>query len=508
MSAINILVVEDEAITAEVIAEQLQQLGYGVVETVASGSAAISSVAKNRPDLVLMDIVLKRGDIDGITAADRIRQDFKIPVIYLTAHSDKATLDRAKVTEPFGYIVKPFNERDLRVAIEMAIHKYQSEQQLHQREDLLSAILENTSDGIISTDDKARITYMNAGAQKLTGWSLAEAEGKNIKEIVKLIDLQTKDDVKHPIDRVFEEKTVIYQEREVNLIRQDGSQIPVSYSGSLIAETNGETIGGVIVLWSINESKTTEVTTIKNPKVTPSKPQTPASHPTEQELSELKSRLISTISHEFRTPLMVVLSSAGLLRRYNSTTLQEKKDKHLDRIQNAVEQMTRLVEDIVTFSKAEEGEFTFEPTQVNLETLCHKLVQERQAKATKKHRFHFIYKGNQSVYVDAQLLRLIIEHLLENAVKYSPNGGNIFLEVCCTNRVILSITDEGIGIPLAEQNRLFERFYRASNTGTIGGTGMGLAIVKKCVDIHGGQLLLSSEVGAGTTFTVTLPLVA
>lgn len=128
MSAPKILVVEDEVITSEVIAEQLGQLGYRVTNTVASGTAAFDSIAKNLPDLVLMDIMLKKGDIDGVNAAARIWEQFKIPVVYLTAHSDEATLDRAKVTEAFGYIVKPFTERDLRIAIEMALNKHQMQQ--------------------------------------------------------------------------------------------------------------------------------------------------------------------------------------------------------------------------------------------------------------------------------------------------------------------------------------------------------------------------------------------
>lgn len=127
MPTTKIMVVEDEVITSEVIAEQLGQLGYTVTDTVTSGTAAIASVAKTLPDLVLMDIVLKKGDIDGVTAAARIWKQFKIPVVYLTAHSDEATLDRAKVTEAFGYVLKPFNARDLRIAIEMALNKHRKE---------------------------------------------------------------------------------------------------------------------------------------------------------------------------------------------------------------------------------------------------------------------------------------------------------------------------------------------------------------------------------------------
>jgi two-component sensor histidine kinase/CheY-like chemotaxis protein len=127
MSATKILIVEDEVITSEVIADQLGQLGYTVTDTVTSGTAALASIAKTLPDLVLMDIVLKKGDIDGVTCAARIREQFRIPVVYLTAHSDEATLNRAKATEAFGYIVKPFDDRDLRTAIEMALEKHRKE---------------------------------------------------------------------------------------------------------------------------------------------------------------------------------------------------------------------------------------------------------------------------------------------------------------------------------------------------------------------------------------------
>ncbi|HBL14770.1 MAG TPA: hybrid sensor histidine kinase/response regulator, partial [Cyanobacteria bacterium UBA11162] len=165
MSKTQILVVEDEAITAEVIAEQLEELGYTVTDTVTSATAAIASTAQMLPNLVLMDINLGRNEMDGISAAATIREQFKIPVIYLTAYSDDTTLERARITEPFGYIIKPFNERDLRVAIENALYKHSMERQLVEQKDLLSTILRSTADAVTATNENGTITYMNPAAE-------------------------------------------------------------------------------------------------------------------------------------------------------------------------------------------------------------------------------------------------------------------------------------------------------------------------------------------------------
>lgn len=227
----------------------------------------------------------------------------------------------------------------------------------------------------------------------------------------------------------------------------------------------------------------------------------------EKELGLLKSQLVTTISHEYRTPLTVILGASEMLRQYSYKLSEEKKQKQISRIQEAVRQMTMLLDDVLTFGKVEAGQLPFNPTLLSVEAFCCDLIEQQQSLAGPDYTLDFIYQGNcTTAHLDVQLLRHILTNLLTNAVKYSPQGGTISLTACCEeHQVIFSVQDQGIGIPPSEQQRLFESFFRASNVGNVSGTGVGLAIVKKCVEQHGGQITASSQVGVGTTFTVKLP---
>ena len=228
----------------------------------------------------------------------------------------------------------------------------------------------------------------------------------------------------------------------------------------------------------------------------------------ERELSDLKSRIISVVSHEYRTPLATILSSTELLEHYSHSWAEEKKQRHFQRIETSVHHLTRLVNDVLMFSKAEAGKLEFNPVRLEVVAFCHELVEELQLTAGEKYSINFRCLGiPQEVYLDEKLLRQILSNLLSNALKYSPEGGEIQFElVFGQDTLIFRIQDQGIGIPLPDQSQLFDAFYRSSNVGTISGTGLGLAIVERCVNIHKGEILVESEVGVGTTFTVTLPL--
>jgi PAS domain S-box-containing protein len=244
----------------------------------------------------------------------------------------------------------------------------------------------------------------------------------------------------------------------------------------------------------------------------------------EKELRELKSRFVSMTSHEFRTPLTTIQSSAELLERYSHRWGEEKKLTHLHRIQLSVKHMTKLLDDILILGKVEAGKLEFNPVPIDLATFCRNLVEELQLNDTNQHIIHFTISpgrrgdGENSppeslipspaqAQMDEKLLRQILENLLSNAIKYSPPGSTVeFTLSYLAEQVVFQICDRGIGIPNEDLHRLFETFHRATNVGTISGTGLGLAIVKRCVDIHQGQIAVESIIGVGTTFTVTLPL--
>lgn len=227
----------------------------------------------------------------------------------------------------------------------------------------------------------------------------------------------------------------------------------------------------------------------------------------EKELHELKSRFVSMTSHEFRTPLTTILSSAELLQDYSKIWDEEKKLKHLLRIQIAVKHMTELLNDVLLIGKAEAGKLEFKPTPLNLVQFCQELVEEMQL-ASENHTIVFCTQGEcVNACMDEKLLWHVLSNLLSNAIKYSPSGCTIKFELVTDQKAaIFRIQDQGIGIPQADIPQLFNSFHRASNVGTISGTGLGLAIVKKSVDLHNGQIMVNSIVGSGTTFVVKLPL--
>jgi signal transduction histidine kinase len=227
----------------------------------------------------------------------------------------------------------------------------------------------------------------------------------------------------------------------------------------------------------------------------------------EKELNELKSRFVTIASHEFRTPLSTVLSSASLISKYKTSADDEKRHKHVERIKSAVNNLTTILNDFLSISRIEEGKIYNLPTEIDLENFTAEVVDEMQGLVKIGQQIHYRHLGEQGpVSLDKQLLKNILINLLSNASKYSGEGKAIDLTTEITPASIrICLRDQGIGIPAADQVHLFTPFFRAQNVTNIQGTGLGLNIVKKFVDIMGGELSFQSEVGKGTTFTITFP---
>ncbi len=249
----QILVIEDENIVALDLKNRLEILGYTVPAVISSGQEAIHQAAEIRPDLILMDIKLK-GSMDGIAAAGQIRDRFDIPLIYLTAYADEVTLERAKITEPFGYLLKPFEDRELQTTIEIALYKHRMERRLKESEQWLSAILTSVDQAVIATDIQGCIKFMNPVAETLTGWSQTEALGSDLSELFKLIDLETRTPLENPITRV----TGGEAEAEALLVARDGQERPVESSLAPLRDDQGAITGTVLVFRDISERKQAE----------------------------------------------------------------------------------------------------------------------------------------------------------------------------------------------------------------------------------------------------------
>ena len=364
MGNAKIFIVEDETIIAMALEDSLIYSGYQVCGKATSGEVALEKIAATQPDLILMDIRLA-GEMTGIEAAHQVRSQFQIPIIFLTALNDSDTLEKAKLTEPFGYLIKPCEDRDLITSIEIGLARHRAE------------------------------TAIRAALEK------------------------------------------------------------------------------------------------------------------EKELQELKSRFISIVSHEFRTPLTQISLSNSILQDYPHLP-QHKKNIHSQRISRAVEQINQLLKEIWSFNIAESKGLQCRPAPCHLGLICQDLVEQMQSTTNEIPIILTLEKQEQFsnwVYLDEKLLRHILNNLLSNAIKYSPPAQPVMLHVSFEPRkIIFVVKDTGIGIPEADQQWLFGSFYRASNTAGIPGMGLGLSIVRECVELQGGDLTLESREGQGTTITVSLPL--
>jgi PAS domain S-box-containing protein/putative nucleotidyltransferase with HDIG domain len=251
----RIIVVEDESIVAEDIKTSLENMGYSVPAVVSTGADAIQKAAELKPDLVLMDIMLKE-NMNGITAAGQIRSLFNVPVIYLTAYVDDDTLERAKLTEPFGYITKPFDERELKGAIEIALYRSRAEKRLKESREWFFVTLRSIGDAVIATDTEGKVIFMNSVAMELTGWKEGEAIGRNVEDVFNIVSENAGEKLECPARRVIREGKTVGLANHTILINKDGKKrIYIDDSGAPIRGEDGNIVGVVMVFRDITERR-------------------------------------------------------------------------------------------------------------------------------------------------------------------------------------------------------------------------------------------------------------
>lgn len=227
----------------------------------------------------------------------------------------------------------------------------------------------------------------------------------------------------------------------------------------------------------------------------------------EKELNQFKSRFVSMVSHEFRNPLNGISGMTQILQAYDDKLTPEKKIEVLGGLQRNVTKMTNLLDDVLVISRKELGKLEFNPTLLELESFCRDLISEIQTVFNHKQTINFVYQAEKTFNLDSKLLHHILTNLLSNACKYSPQDSIIDFEIFNTDsELVFIIRDRGIGIPPQDMPKLFNSFYRASNSEGFQGTGLGLAIVKEYVELHQGAIAVESELEIGTTFKVTIPI--
>jgi len=271
-AAKKILIVEDEIIIAEDLQRKLKSMEYDIIGIASSGEEAIKKIKENNPDLILMDIVI-HGMMDGIETAAQIHSLFDIPVVYLTAYADEKTLQRAKITEPFGYLIKPFKERELQITIEISLYKHEMEKKLKESERILreknqwlAAVIESIGDAVIATDPEGTIKLMNPMAEGLTGWKQEDAIGKPLAGVFNIISEGTGKQIEDPVTKAIEEDMFYGLSDNTVLITKEGLKIPVDIMGSTIKIDGDSIIGIVLVFCDIFErTKNYEAMKISSP---------------------------------------------------------------------------------------------------------------------------------------------------------------------------------------------------------------------------------------------------
>ncbi|MEH2111836.1 sensor histidine kinase [Nostoc sp.] len=371
-------------------------------------------------------------------------------------------------------------------------HQKKQEEQVR----LLQSVVVNTNDGVVITEAQPigkpgpHIIYVNEAFTRITGYSPEEVLGKTPRI------LQGAKTSRVELDKVWNALSN-WESVTVQVInyRKDGSEFWNEFSIVPVADQTGSYTHWIAVQRDITGRKRLDEIRMALER--------------ERELSVLKTRFFSMASHEFRTPLSTALAAAQLLENcQDEWDNSSKRLRNLQRIQLSVKNMVQMLDDILTINRAETGKLEFNPKLINLEEFCAYFVEEMRLSTDERHTLSFACQGKAvNAWVDERLLRSILSNLLLNAIKYSPEGGNVNLGLeFKSDTVILQVQDQGIGIPLADQKHLFQPFHRGKNVRSIPGTGLGLVVVKKCVDLHQGHINITTEVGIGTTCAVTLPL--
>ncbi len=493
---IKILLVEDNPADADLLAELLE-VSVGVeweLVPVEFLYEAIAQLCKQSFDIVLLDLSLpdSRG-LETLTRLQEVAPD--TPMVVMTGLDDEAIALESVRLGAQDYIVKGQITTQLLVrTIRYAIERSQTFQMLRESERRFRAIFDSsfqltkllTPEGIVLEVNETALEFTGMRSQNIIGrpiweqpiWQLSPNGKEQLKEGI----------AKAGMGEFFR--------REIDLLGKGGQIVTVDFSLKPVKNETGQVLLLIAEARDISDRKRAESETLK-------------ALAREKELSELRAKFVTMVSHEFRTPLTTIQFSAGLLQNYSSKWPEEKKSTHFVRIQLAIKRMTELLEDILVIGKIEANTLQFQPISLNLENFCRQLVEEQQLNDSNQHPIAFKHEGdNCNAQMDEKLLRQMLGNVLSNAIKYSPAGSTVSLQLNYQNQeAVFQVQDQGIGIPQADKERILETFYRATNVGNISGTGLGLAIVKRAVELHGGKLAIDSQEGNGTTFTITLPLI-
>lgn len=498
----RVLVVEDEIVVAEDLQQRLVALGLEVVGAADTAVDAIRLATSTRPDVALMDIML-HGRPEGIDAAEYLRGELDIPIIYLTAHSDAATLERARLTDPSGYIVKPFADAQLRVAIELAPSRHEMERKARRVANWMTATLTSIGDAVLATNTRGEILLLNPAAEKLTGWTQAEASGRPGSEVVRLMNKKTGQTLENPALQALRHGVVVRLDPDTVLITRTGEERCVDDSASPITDEAGKIMGAVMVLVDATDRLAAQN---RVQDLTRRLEELLAEKDEPDALGGELEAFAAAASHDLRGPLRAIAGFSGLLAERHRDRLAPSGQMFLDRVQASALQMRGIIEDYLRFL----GTTCQQPLHLVTVDLEH-LVQEVFDEFASKHGHRpvqFVCQKLPQPFADAVMLRHALVNLFGNAVKYSSHRERPVVEVGAVSGEdfhTFFVRDNGAGLDLASAEGLFLPFHRFHSAAEFPGTGVGLAIVKRIVERHGGRIWVKSSPDNGATFFFTLP---
>jgi two-component system cell cycle sensor histidine kinase/response regulator CckA len=498
----KILIVEDERIVAEDIKKSLSKFGYLVTALVSSGTKALREVQSNRPDLVLMDIVLQ-GKLNGIDTARMLHFQYDIPVIYLTAYADEDTLSKAKFSEPSGYILKPFENKELHSAIEMALYKYQTEKKLKESEAWLSTILQSIADSVIVTNERLVITFINHTAECLTGWKHKDAIGISLDSLFKVKEEKTQKFVLYSKLIEENESGKKKQTHALVLIDKSGMAIPIDDRVAPIYNDKKQIIGFVLIFHDIRDRKKAEQ---ERENI-----QNQLHHAQKMEAIGL---LAGGIAHDFNNLLTVIQGNNNLAMQ--KIKKEDSLQQDLNEIDIAAERAADLTRQLLLFSRKQPMKFVL--LQINqviedMRNMLRLLIGEGVIIQID------LASDLWQVRADKGTIEQIIMNLAVNSRDALPNGGRLTIRTensildknICKNHpdaqpgnfVRLTVQDDGIGMDTDIIDHIFDPFFSTKGEGK--GTGLGLSVVYGIVKQHHGWIDVQSEKSHGTTFQIYLP---
>jgi two-component system cell cycle sensor histidine kinase/response regulator CckA len=473
----NVLVVEDEGLIANEIESRLNEMGHRVVATVSTGKEALDRAPE--ADIVLMDIRIN-GPIDGIETAALIREGLHLPVIFLTAHADRSTIDRAKLSSPFGYILKPIPYASLNSSIEIALDKHRAERQLQAREELLRSTLDSVADAVVATDHLSRVLMLNGAAEALTGWTQTAAEGQPLMSVLRLVDGESGELAEDPVPLAILKDEVLTLDRSCQLISRDGRQVMIAGS-AVPVKSSGVTLGTVLTFRDVSAQLWEEKQLRQSLEV------------------QAAGRMAARVSDEYTSPLAIIRNQSENLQRHFREYSPARQS--LEKIRESVTEAEALTDLLSAFAARQVSQ---QPEVLSINGMLRRM--SRMIESVSGARIEYTLRPSRAaayVRVDAAQLEWAIMKLILHASALMPEGGQLVIETgnadlprltSIASYVVLTLSHTGTE---PELEKLFE-------PRSIAGGGMTLAMVHGIVTEHGGYIS-AQPTSAGYRFEMLLP---